>query len=68
MFDEMAREEANLLSSRAHVFGNIADALRGKFGTSRVVEDVDILNNSYLFYIGTVTVEVTFNEDTASDG
>ena len=64
MFDELAREETNLFSSRAHVFGNIADALREKFGTSRVVEDVDILNNSYLIYVGTVTVEVTFNEDT----
>jgi hypothetical protein len=66
--DEIAREEANLLSSRAHVFGNIADALRGKFGTSRVIEDVDVLNNSYLIYVGTVTVEVTFNEDEAFNG
>jgi len=66
MFDEMAREEANLLGSRLHVFNNIAEALKGRFGNSRVIEDVDILNNSYLIYLGTVTVEVTFNEDTDS--
>jgi len=51
-----------------HVYGNIVDALKEKFGTSRVIEDVDVLNNSYLIYLGTVTVEVTFNEDTDDNG
>ena len=53
-----------LLSSREHVFQNIVDALAEKFGSARVQPDVDALNNSYLIYLGTVTVEVTFNEDT----
>jgi len=55
-----------LVSSRAHVYRNIVDALKEKFGSSRVIEDVDVINNSYLIYLGTVTVEVTFNEDTDS--
>jgi len=65
--DEMAREESNLLSSRMHVYENIVEALKGRFGNSRVIEDVDILNNSYLIYLGTVTLDVTFNEDVAND-
>ena len=53
-----------------HVFNNIVEALQAKFGNteSAVQPDVDLLNNSWLIYLGTVTVEVTFNEDTDSDG
>jgi len=48
------------------VFDNIFLALQARFGDgdNAVISDVDELNNSYLIYLGTVTVEVTFNEDT----
>jgi hypothetical protein len=49
-------------SQRDHVFRNIVQALIEKFGAD-VQPDVDLLNNSWLIYLGSVTVEVTFNED-----
>jgi hypothetical protein len=50
------------MSARDHVFRNIVQALIEKFGAT-VQPDVDELNDSYLIYVGNVTIEVTFNED-----
>lgn len=55
--------DSTVLNTRMMIFKNVLQAMVDKFGIGVVEPDVDVLNNSYLIYIGKVTLEVSFNED-----